>query len=230
MKPDTASSPGRPVIHDCWNKIGVRGDGSCPELARYTHCRNCPVYSAAAVELLDGELPPGYLAEWTTHFTREKAAVAQDTHSVVIFRIGAEWLALSTQVFKEVSELKTIHSLPHRRNQTVLGLVNIRGELLLCVSLEETLNLGKAPETQAKSNRVIRPYLLVIGHGGGRLAFPVAEVGGIHHFNLKEMKEAPATVAVALSTYTRGILPWREKTVGWLDDDLLVPSLNKGLS
>ncbi len=36
------------AIDDCWNRIGVRGDGSCPELKRHIHCRNCPVYSAAA--------------------------------------------------------------------------------------------------------------------------------------------------------------------------------------
>ena len=33
---------------DCWNTIGIRGDGSCPELARLAHCQNCPVYVTAA--------------------------------------------------------------------------------------------------------------------------------------------------------------------------------------
>ena len=38
------------AIDDCWNRIGVRGDGSCPELKQYVHCRNCPVYSAGAAD------------------------------------------------------------------------------------------------------------------------------------------------------------------------------------
>src|SRR2546422_1979826 len=35
----------------------------------------------------------------------------------------------------EVAERRVIHSLPHRRTGIVLGVVNVRGELLVCVSL-----------------------------------------------------------------------------------------------
>ena len=35
------------AIDDCWNRIGVLGDGSCPRLAEHIHCRNCPVHAAA---------------------------------------------------------------------------------------------------------------------------------------------------------------------------------------
>ncbi|MCW1245836.1 chemotaxis protein CheW, partial [Pseudomonas sp. SAICEU22] len=41
------------AIDDCWNRIGVHGDKSCPLLAEHIHCRNCSVYSAAATRLLD---------------------------------------------------------------------------------------------------------------------------------------------------------------------------------
>ncbi len=37
-----------PSVDDCWNRIGVRGDRSCPKLAEHIHCRNCPVHAAAA--------------------------------------------------------------------------------------------------------------------------------------------------------------------------------------
>jgi Magnesium chelatase, subunit ChlI len=38
--------------NDCWNQIGVFGDGTCPELAKVIHCRNCPVYAAGGRSLL----------------------------------------------------------------------------------------------------------------------------------------------------------------------------------
>ena len=41
------------AIDDCWNRIGIHGDKSCPLLAEHIHCRNCSVYSAAATRLLD---------------------------------------------------------------------------------------------------------------------------------------------------------------------------------
>ena len=36
------------AIDDCWNRIGIYGDKSCPVLPEHIHCRNCSVYSAAA--------------------------------------------------------------------------------------------------------------------------------------------------------------------------------------
>ena len=41
------------AIDDCWNRIGIHGDKSCPLLIDHIHCRNCAVYSAAATRLLD---------------------------------------------------------------------------------------------------------------------------------------------------------------------------------
>jgi len=229
-QPGTDSISANHAIDDCWNKIGVQGDGSCPELAEYIHCHNCPVYSSAAATFLDRDLPGNHLAEWTSHFAKEKQVAEQNTLSVVLFRIGAEWFALPVAVFKEISELKTIHSLPHRRDEVVLGLVNFRGELLICVSLAKILNAGEASEIKPNPRHAVHPYLLIISDGGHRLVFPVDEVGGIHHFNAKDVKQVPATVADAQLTYTTGILAWRNQTVGYLDAGLLFHNVGKSLS
>jgi chemotaxis-related protein WspD len=58
----------------------------------------------------------------------------------------------------------------------------------------------------------------------------VDEVGGIHHFSLKEVKSVPATIAGAVATHSAGILSWQNKSVGYLDEQLLFYTLNKGLS
>ncbi len=142
---DTAQRLDRSFVNDCWNRIGVGGDRSCPELREHVHCRNCPVYSAGAAELLDGDAPAGYLAEWTSHFAQPKRAEDIETRSIVIFRIGSEWLALPTSVVMEVANLLPIHSLPHRQSGAVLGLANVRGELLICVSLGQVVGVEKAP-------------------------------------------------------------------------------------
>ena len=137
-----ADSP--PVeIDTCWNRIGVHGDSSCPELQNFVHCRNCPVYSNAGVQLLDRPLPEQYRREWTEHFAQEKKAAEPAKGSALLFRLHTEWLALATQAFQEAAERRLIHSLPHRRSGLVLGLVNIRGELLICVSLSRLLGLER---------------------------------------------------------------------------------------
>ena len=230
MNADTAIPFARAALNDCWNKIGVRGDGSCPELERHVHCRNCPVYSAAAARLLDAELPAGHLAEWTGHFSGVQKTEEAGAHSVVIFRIGAEWLALPTAVFSEVATLRAVHSLPHRRDGVVLGLANVRGTLLVCVSLGDVLGLEKTGPAKKEKGQAQHRRLLVISGDGKRLVFPVDEVHGIHRCQPSELREAPATVAKATATYTKTVLAWRGTTVGCLDDQLLFYTLNRSLS
>ncbi len=129
------------TLDTCWNRIGVYGDGECAELKKFIHCRNCGVFSAAAHKLLDRPLPETYRQEWTRHFAQTEKALQPAKKSAVVFRLKAEWLALPTHTFQEVGERRPIHSLPHRRDGIVLGLVNVRGELLICVALDRFLGL-----------------------------------------------------------------------------------------
>jgi chemotaxis-related protein WspD len=225
-----SSNSERSSIHDCWNKIGVSGDRSCPELKKYVHCRNCPVYSAAAVELLDRDMPANYSDEWTRHVAQEKSSTERATQPVVMFRIGSEWLGLPISVFQEIVSVRPIHSLPHRRNGLVLGLANIRGELLICISLRQVLRLDESVETKKEKTRSSSARMLFIHHEGLRVVCPVDEVFGIQHFSPRKHMAVPATLAKSPATYTKAVLSWRQETVGLLDENLLFYTLNRGLA
>jgi chemotaxis-related protein WspD len=227
---ETGTSFVQTVVDDCWNKIGVHGDSSCPELQKHIHCRNCPVYGAAASGLLDRDLPSAHVDESTRHFSIARNLEELDTDSVVIFRIGGEWLGLPTAVFSEVVDLRPIHSLPHRRNGVVLGLTNVRGELLVCVSLARVLGIGEEGKAKNPSQGAVYKRLVVIREKDSHIAIPVDEVHGIHKFSPSQLKEVPATVAKATATYTRAMLPWNDITVGYLDDQLLFYTLNRSLA
>ena len=68
-----------PVLNDCWNRIGVKGDASCPELANVVHCHNCPVFAAAGQQLFQRAAPPECVEEWTQALAREEPVPACDT-------------------------------------------------------------------------------------------------------------------------------------------------------
>jgi chemotaxis-related protein WspD len=215
-------------ICGCWNEIGVQGNASCPKLQEHVHCRNCPVYANAAVQLLDRPLLPQYRREWTEHFARPKRLAAPAKTSALLFRINAEWFALPTQAFQEVAEHRLVHSLPHRRQGIVLGLVNIRGELLICVSLGHLLEPERLPRGERPRHTYDR--LLVTNWDGNRLVFPVDEVRGVHRFQMPELKEPPATVAKSNLSYTQGLLYWQGRAVGFLDANRLFSALNRSLA
>ncbi len=235
INPALADGQPRPVpkgeeseIWACWNEIGVHGNATCPELQKVIRCRNCPVYSKAGVQLLDRPLLPEYRRAWTEHFAQKKIPPGPPKTSALLFRVNAEWLALPARVFQEVAERRPVHSLPHRRQGIVLGLVNIGGELLICASLGHLLALDNSPPHETLRTTCDR--LLVTTWERHRFVFPVDEVGGIHRFQGPELQEAPATVSKSKLSCTRGILPWQGRMVGLLDADLLFSALNQSLT
>jgi chemotaxis-related protein WspD len=224
------------ALNDCWNRIGVRGDGSCPELLRHTHCRNCAVFSAAARTLLDVPLPSDFLDRATEHLARPvqgaaECGAAADTQSAVVFRVRAEWFAIRTAVCLEVVDLRPIHSLPHHRNGAVLGLANVRGALLICASLVAILGLMTQPETAPGQTPrgTSAQRLLVARDDGGTVVFLVDEVHGVERFHDRDLEGVPATVAQAQATYTQALLSVQDKTVGLLDERLLFSTVERSL-
>ncbi len=147
-----ASLPGEKA-NDCWNKIGVKGDRSCPELQKYVHCRNCPVFSNAGQRLFERQPPAGHLAEWTKRLAEPESVAAASTLPVLIFRVGEEWLAIDISLLIEIAEPRPIHTIPHRSNHILVGLVNIRGELDLCISLSGLLGI----ESSSSSSMAAMP-------------------------------------------------------------------------
>ncbi|MDQ7977972.1 chemotaxis protein CheW [Paraburkholderia sp. SARCC-3016] len=259
--PDIASS-----VDDCWNRIGTRGDQSCPALAEWTRCLNCPVFERAAARLLDRpvsdalgglaadvqrvarlEQPAGVRAEVATasgsgDSAAGASAQSSETDSVVVFRVADEWLALPTKALKQIEDLRPVHSLPHRRNRVVLGLVNVRGALTVVVSLGELLRLDRtvgaaaashpgAGETSAlrapRSGRYAR--MLVVAHDCEPVVFPVDEVHGVVRYAAGALKPVPDTLTRSSAAHAAGVLAWQGKTVGVLDAARVFASLTQSL-
>ena len=225
-----------PTANNCWNQIGVWGDGSCPELVKAVHCHNCPVFTAASQRFLDAPSPKGYVEEWTQRLIAPIEETAIDLQSVLIFRLGEEWLALRIPILIEVTNPRPIHRIPHRGG-LLAGLVNIRGELHLCVHLaqllggkaiaRETVSASRRPASggeelpAAASAQGAAARLIVVQFEGIRWVFPVDEVDQVYRFPAGELTTAPATLARASGRLTRGVFTWHERSVGYLDDTRL---------
>ena len=208
----------------CWSEIGVYGNGTCPDLKQHVHCHHCPVFSAAGVRLLNRPLTPAYRTERTREFSIQKEIREPTTTSAVLFRIVGEWLALPTAVFQEVTEKRAIHSLPHRSTGAILGLANIRGELLICVSLGHLLGRENLPALEECRRSYQR--LLVVSWEGTRLAFPVDEVYGPQRFESQSLRLLPAALAGPNPGHTQHVLSWENRAVGLLDPELVFSALD----
>jgi chemotaxis-related protein WspD len=128
-------------------------------------------------------------------------------------------------VVAEVTEHRVIHSVPHRRAGVLLGVVNVRGELLVCASLGRLLGLQAAGEPPPDTSRARNGRLLVLRREGVRIVLPVDEVSGVQRFHSKEFKEVPTTVSKAATAHSRAVLSWSGHVVGLLDEHVLFRTL-----
>jgi len=264
-EPDMIEHAAAP-IDDCWNRIGIRGDMSCPRLREHIHCRNCPVYATAARRLLDrhpaiyDDADDSVSIAQVQHRTNDGSlGAAQARHgiageqanalalaktpgmpghtatvSALVFRLGAEWLALPTSTLAEVATMRAIHTLP-RRSGVVTGVCNIRGRLLACISLPVLLGLStQAPAvatpvpsaTSAASARA--PRLLILNSTPRAVVVPVDEVEGIHAYDADALGPVPATLGA--ERYTSAIARQGERTIGVLDGERLLRAIDRSLA
>ncbi len=164
--------------------------------------------------------PEGYLEEWTERLAAPDDPPEPDVRSLLIFRLGAEWLALPTAQLSEVTSPQPIHSVPHRSNEGLLGLVNIRGQIRLCVSLHHVLGVDPA----ATSRRVTPPRMIILQDHGEQWVFPVDEVTRAVRLSGSVLRPAPSTLRSGIN-HTRTVFQWSGRTIGELVLDRLLESL-----
>lgn len=232
-KEESASSQILHRVENCWNRIGVLGGKKaiCNKLENVIHCRNCDVFTKAGKALFSRSHPEGYLEEWSKQLSREKEVVSADSFSLLIFRLGAEWLALPTSIVKEVVKELVIKSIPFKNKNLLSGMVNIRGEIQLCVSIRHLLGIENSSETKDDSSklRVKFKRMIFIGKNDDRWVFQVDEVYGIHKIFKNELNEVPVTTSKSSVNHTKGIFAHENISVGLLDSEMLFKSLHRSI-
>ena len=222
---DSGCDSGAEANH-CWNQIGVLGDRSCPEIPKVVHCHNCPVYVNAGSRLFNREPPREWLEEHKARLAEVDTRLDVDAITVLIFRLAEEWMALGVSSILEVAEPRVAHRVPHRTGSHLEGVVNIRGELQLCVSLARLLGIGTGESSATASTGL--PRFLVAEHGRQRWVFPVDEVSGVHHLPARDRTELPATLRRSSRSFSRDVYDWDGKYVCRLDADRVFAELQRG--
>ena len=249
MTEDESVSENRAL--DCWRVIGVGGDRSCPELETYIHCRNCPVMANAAEAFFNRAPPDGYLDEWRRVLETTSENTESSGLSVLVFRLADEWFSLAAESLTEVTPLRRIHTIPHRSNSVFAGMVNVRGQLLLCCSLHGLLGLRqidplvlkqrKTLDQKSDDNRsiqlsddaaILAPERLLVtslttSRVTRRWTFPVNEVAGVHRISEEELREVPSTVGKPGQRFSSALFSWNSRTVSLLDTNQIFDGIHE---
>lgn len=207
------------AVFGCWRRIGVLGgDHSCGVLADVLHCRNCEVLRNAARQLFERDAAFEEVAP-----PPEVANRNLPTRTALSLRLGGRWLGLPSSHVVEVTADRPVRRIAHRCRGQVEGVVNIRGELHLCVALAELLQLGRG---EASGNGRL---VLVGKRGGSPLAFRCDQVGELMGYQPAQLEAHPDTLSPALQQCVVGMLAHEQDRIAMLDGDALLLQLEQGL-
>lgn len=177
------------------------------------------MFAAAGHGLLERTPTEDYRQEWRDVLASPLPEEAADTHPWLLFRLGGEHLALPAGVCREVTPLRPVHRIPHQHAR-LRGLVNIRGRLWLCASLQALLDVPE--ETPARQ-------FIVFEQGADRWVFPVAAVEDVVRIPHEALRLVPAGHATTLARFATHFFPHPDATqtrVACLDPTRLVDALN----
>ncbi|PTQ87879.1 chemotaxis protein CheW [Agitococcus lubricus] len=207
-------------LDDCWNRIGIRGDRSCAQLAHHVHCHHCQIYADAAKRILDF-----YPLQWDDNqqdVSVTSLSQTYSTESVLFFRLGEQWLGLTLPLLIEVAPVQIIHSLPHRRSDLILGVSNVRGALVACLSLHRVLGV---PEAHVSATANSTPRMLILGESADKkVIFPVDEIKGI--------QTVPRHLLHSQTqhSFSKVVLQWQGQSISVIDNVWLVNAIKRSLS
>jgi chemotaxis-related protein WspD len=204
----------------CWNTIGVGGDLSCAQLADYVHCRHCPVHDDAARRIFERPVDGAYRDHWAARLREARAEPEAPDAAALVFRIGAEWLAVAAAMVTSVAPAAPVHRVPHRSGGALLGVVNVGGRLVPALSLAAMLGVDEA-QAVAVTGRHVFARLLVLHCGGQPCAMPVAELKGVVRYRKASLAGPAATINKGLQGQLTGVLSHDGLLVGVLDPALL---------
>lgn len=186
-----------------------------------------------ASSFFDRQPPPQYLDEWVHRLAQPEEHVAQDLLSLVVFRLHEEYLSVQARGLTEVTLPQPIHVIPHRTNEVVLGLVNIRGQLRICVSAHGMLGIA-APASDNRSNpneaaraahgATSEERMLILHERSEQWVFPVEQVLGVHRLPSTDLRPVPSTFG-KVAAFSQATFTWRGHTVGYLDEARFLSAL-----
>ena len=213
-------------VNDCWNRIGVNGDRTCPELEEHVHCRNCPVFAAAARGFFDRRAPEGYLAEWAELLGRPAEVGPGDDSALLVFRLGVEWLAMALSAVAEVTTLRPVHRVPHRTNRVFSGLVEPPGAVA---------PLRLAPRPARRRRRPTRREAAGEPPAGrdpqGRRDLGRSRPrrsSGVQRVARDRLQKVPSTLSNPAGSFSRAVFAWGQgRSVDVLDEPRVFEALRR---
>lgn len=177
--------------------------------------------------LLERSIDPAYLEECTELLGRERGIPSiKNMQSLVVFRVGGELLALPSKFFYGVTNVHTIRKIPHRSRDILKGLVNMHGQLSLCIDLAKFMEIDISSSQPSHQQQ----KMVFVGQGPQKWVFLVDEILGLFSCDMESLSRVPVNIEKSAVNYLKGIGSFQGKDVSVIDEELLLYSLERRIA
>lgn len=128
---------------------------------------------------------------------------------MAVTRFDDEYFGVELDVVREFSALKSLTRVPCSPGH-ILGLVNLRGEILTLLDVRSSLQLQ--PKGELEGSQV-----MVVQTEEHRVGIPVDEVLDVVYLGPAEVAAVPAAIETPGRQYLKGMAPYRARMLGILD-------------
>ena len=127
------------------------------------------------------------------------------------FQAGVAICSMEIQQIQEINKLTQMTRVP-QAPEDVLGILNLRGQLVTVIDLARRLGLGTMePPPQAR--------VIIVNASGGKVGILVHRIRDVVTVDLLQKKEAPANMRGIQGRYFTGVCQQDTSLIGLLDID-----------
>lgn len=159
----------------------------------------------------EGILTPELLRERARQYARqdEKIEILGTLKQFFCFRLGQEWYVIEMGFLQETIPSVRISRLP-RSKEFLLGMMNVRGNLVLMVDLARLLHVGA---TQVDE----RSKVVLLKTGEDITGFPVDEIQEVIELDTGRAQDSIATIKGIEAEFIKGLFRHKDKYLVWID-------------
>jgi purine-binding chemotaxis protein CheW len=140
-----------------------------------------------------------------------KETTDKEIIELATFYIGNGLCGMNILKVQEINKLMQMTKVP-QAPEYVLGILNLRGQIVTIIDLGKKLGLGETDTTKDPRN-------IIVNSAGGHVGLLVSKISDVVAADMSKLEQAPANMSGIQGEYFTGVYKTKHNLIGILDID-----------
>ena len=140
-----------------------------------------------------------------------KTTADKEIIELATFHVGDGLCGMNILKVQEINKLMQMTKVPQAPDY-VLGILNLRGQIVTIIDLGKKLGLGETDITGDPRN-------IIVNSAGGHVGLLVKQISDVVSADMSKLEQAPANMSGIQGEYFTGVYKTKQNLIGILDID-----------